>query len=284
MRRSTRWGALILVPTLAALFTLGCGSESEVKVADPAPNDSRTTAAPSAPAPTAAIPNTTAPTTTPTVKPAAGKATLTGKVIYAGDPPKRRAINFGPEKKCHVAHTTPPLEESLVVGPERGIQWALVRIAGKVPGTFKPPATPAVFDQSGCVFKPHVLAVQSGQEVVIKNSDTVLHNVRSEAVMNSPFNRNLPKEGDSMTVKFDSTEVGIKVKCDVHFWMEGYIHVIPHPFFAVTAADGSYSIPDLPPGTYKLEVWHEKLGKQVQDVTVADGEIKTVGFEYKPKS
>jgi plastocyanin len=284
MRLRKKWGILILVPAAAVLCILGCGSETGTKPAAKGTGDSGTAAAPSVSTPSAPTPTPSTPSKAPDVKPAAGKATVYGKVRYAGEPPKRRAINFGPEQKCHVAHKTPPLEESVVVSPDKGLQWALVRVAGKVPGTFKPPAKPAELDQKGCVFIPHILAVQAGQDILIKNSDTILHNVRSEAVLNSPFNRNLPKEGDTMTVKFDSGEIGIKMKCDVHFWMEGYIHVIPHPFFAVTGPDGSYSIPDLPPGDYKLEVWHEKLGKQSQDVTVADGETKTVEFEFKPKS
>lgn len=292
MFRRAKWGLLALIPATAVLCALGCGDQPAAK----APTGATT----APPGPSAVVPGTTTPAATapavppsaapasPAVatKPAAGKAFVVGKVRYAGDPPKRKVINFGPEKKCHTHHDTPPLDESVVVSADKGVQWALVRVSGKVPGSFKPPASaaPLEYDQKGCMFRPHVLAVMAGQEVVIKNSDPLLHNVRAEAVINSAFNRNLPKEGDVMTVKFDSPEVGIKVKCDVHFWMEGYIHVLANPFFAVTGPDGSYAIPDLPPGSYKLEVWHEKLGKVTQDVTVADGETKAVEFELKPKS
>jgi plastocyanin len=204
-------------------------------------------------------------------------------VTYNGDPPKRKLINFGPEKKCCDAHKTPPTDETIVVGDDRAIKWVLVRIAGKVPGNFPPPTAPAVLDQKGCIFTPHVLAVRAGQPIEIKNSDEVLHNVRCEAVMNPPFNRNLPKPGDKMTVTFDAPETGLKLKCDVHFWMGGYIHVLPHPFFAVTADDGTFTVANVPPGTHKFEAWHEKLGKLTQEVTVKAGETRTVEFVFQPK-
>lgn len=219
----------------------------------------------------------------PDTKAAAGTATLVGRVSYNGEPPKRKPINFGPELKCHEQHKTPPEDESIVVSTDRSIRWVLVRIASKVPGTFAAPSAPVVLDQKGCIFAPHVVALQMGQEFEIKNSDPVLHNIRCEAVINPPFNRNLPKVGDSLKMKFDVQEVGMKLKCDVHFWMAGYIHVISNPFFAITGEDGRFTIPKLPPGTHKLEVWHEKLGKQSKEITVKDGEVQTVDFVFEPK-
>jgi plastocyanin len=217
------------------------------------------------------------------VQPAAGTASIVGKVLFNGEPPKRRPINFGPEKKCHEHHETPPLDDTLVVSADKGIQWVLVRISSKVPGTFAPPSKPAVLDQKGCIFLPHILPVMVGQEVEIRNSDPVLHNVRCEATLNPSFNRNLPKPGDVYTLKFDSAEVGMKLKCDVHFWMGGQIHVLPHPFFATTGENGAFTINKVPPGTHKLEAFHEKLGKLVQDITVKEGEVKTIDFTFQPK-
>lgn len=222
-------------------------------------------------------------TTPPDVKPTAGTGAIVGRVAYNGDPPKPREINFGAEKKCHMHHDKPPTDESLVVSADKAVKWALVRVAGKVPGDYPPPKEAAVLDQKGCVFTPHVLAIQAGQSIEIKNSDEVLHNVRCEANINSPFNFNLPKVGDTKTVKFDAAETGLKLKCDVHFWMGGVVHVSPHPFFAVTGDEGQFKIEKLPPGTHKLEVWHEKLGKQTKDVTVKEGEVLTVDFSFDPK-
>jgi plastocyanin len=283
MKRSTVWGTAVLTVATGLLAAVGCGDQpagSKATTTPPAQqtatNDKAATTPATSPAPT----TTAAPVD---IKPAAGTAAIVGKVKYNGEPPKRKAINFGPEKKCHEHHTSPPMEETLVVSGDRGIQWTLVRVAGKVAGNFPPPSKPAVLDQKGCVFTPHVLPVMAGQEVEIRNSDPVLHNVRLEATLNPPFNRNLPKPGDAMTVKFTAAEVGLKIKCDVHFWMGGYIHVLPHPFFAVSGEDGAFTIDKLPPGTHKLEAWHEKLGRQAQEVTVKDGEVKTVEFVFQPK-
>lgn len=219
----------------------------------------------------------------PDVKPSAGTGAVVGRVAYNGDPPKPREINFGAEKKCHLHHDKPPTDEALVVSADKSVKWVLVRVAGKVPGDYPPPKAAAVLDQKGCVFSPHVLAIQAGQAVEVKNSDEVLHNVRCESAINPPFNFNLPKVGDTKAVKFDAAETGVKLKCDVHFWMGGVVHVIPHPFFAVTGDDGRFQIEKLPPGTHKLEVWHEKLGKQTKDVTVKAGEVLTVDFSFDPK-
>ncbi|MFO0847336.1 MAG: carboxypeptidase regulatory-like domain-containing protein [Gemmataceae bacterium] len=283
------WRTAAGAAVLGLLAPLGCGGGSSSAPAGAGkagghavspPAD--TTPKPAATAPTAAAAPTPAPTTPPDIKPTAGAGTLVGRVSYNGEPPKRKPINFGAEKKCHEHHETPPTDDSLVVGSDRSVQWVLVRVAGKVPGSY-PPGPPVVLDQKGCVFTPHVVAVQEGQEVDIRNSDPVLHNVRCEAVVNPAFNRNLPKPGDSMKVKFDAAEVGMKLKCDVHFWMGGVIHVIPHPFFAVTGADGRFTIPKLPPGTYKLEAWHEKLGKQSKEITVKEGGVQTADFTFEAK-
>jgi plastocyanin len=278
------WTVPLGVVAAGLLAAVGCGDQpagDSAKSAPPAQqtqtSDKPTATADAAPA------KTTAPSAPVDIKPAAGTAAIVGKVHYNGEPPKRKPINFGPEKKCCDAHKTPPLDDSLVVSPAREVQWVFVRIAGKVPGNYPPPSKPAVLDQHGCIFSPHVLPVMAGQEIEIRNSDEVLHNVRGESVLNPPFNRNLPKASEPLKVKFAAPEVGVKVKCDVHFWMGGYVHVMQHPFFAVTGEDGSFTINKVPPGTYKLESWHEKLGKQSQEITVKDGEVKTVEFTYQPK-
>jgi len=285
MKRSTWWTLAICV-TATALIALGCSEQTTPNGAGPAakapPLAQEVVAAPVAAPQTSAPPNPLPPAAV-TAKPAAGTATLVGVVRYNGEPPKRRPVNMGPEKACCDQHKTPPLEETLVVGPDRSIQWVLVRIASKVPGTYPTPTEPAVIDQKGCIFAPHVLAVRPGQTVEVRNSDQVLHNVRCDAVLNQSFNRNLPKGTEALKVSFASPEVGIKVKCDVHFWMGSYVHVVPHPFFAVTGADGAFTIAKVPPGTHRLEAWHEKLGKQAQEVTVKDGEVKAIEFVFQPK-
>jgi plastocyanin len=284
--RKTLWKVFGTLPALALAAVLGCGQDPAEKGAGggdrpaAAPTSDVRPATPPAPAEAAPAKSSAAPVV---AAPVEGTATIVGKVRYAGDPPKRRPINFGPEKKCCDAHKTPPLDDTLVVSPNKEVQWALVRIGGRVPGAFPPPKEKAVLDQHGCIFTPHVLAVQTGQEIEIRNSDPLLHNVRCEATLNPSFNRNLPKEKDTTTVSFSTAETGVKFKCDVHFWMGGFVHVLPHPFFAVTGEDGGFTIARVPPGTYKLETWHEKLGKLTQDVTVKAGDVQTVEFVYPAK-
>jgi hypothetical protein len=123
--------------------------------------------------------------------------------------------------------------------------------------------------------------MQVGQTLEIKNSDPTLHNVHALAKVNREFNEGQPVQGMISKKKFDKPEVMIKFKCDVHAWMNSYMAVLPHPYFAVSGADGSFTIQGLPPGTYTLEAWHEKFGAQTQPITVGPKESKQVSFTFK---
>jgi hypothetical protein len=121
----------------------------------------------------------------------------------------------------------------------------------------------------------------AGQSLDILNSDPTLHNIHALPEKNDAFNLGMPVQGMKYTKKFDKPEVMIRIKCDVHGWMGAYCGVLPHPFFAVSAADGSFMIKDLPAGTYTIEAWHEKLGTQTQQITVGDKESKAANFTFK---
>jgi hypothetical protein len=118
-----------------------------------------------------------------------------------------------------------------------------------------------------------------GQGIEFHNSDPVTHNVRGSATRNTAFNNNFAPKSVTKT-KFESPEVGIPLKCDIHFWMSGYVHVFPHPFFTITGDDGSYVISGIPPGTYTLICWHETLKTKTQSVTLKAGEVKQIDFEF----
>jgi plastocyanin len=200
--------------------------------------------------------------------------------VYQGTPPKPKAINFGPEKICAGLHQDkPPVYENLVVNPNSTVKWALVAIRGNVPGTYPPPDQPVVVDQAGCIFQPHVVAALAGQEIDYRNSDPVTHNIRSTPSRNSAFNHNFAPTSN-LRSKFDSPEVGIPLKCDIHFWMSSYIHVLPHPYFAITGDDGSFVISGVPPGKYTLLAWHETLKTQTQLITLNAGEVKEIDFKF----
>jgi plastocyanin len=149
--------------------------------------------------------------------------------------------------------------------------------------TFSAPAAPVVIDQEGCRYKPHSMGVQVGQGIEIRNSDPLLHNIKAKPTKNRGFNISQPRAGMKTTRTFTAPEVMVPFECNVHGWMNAYVGVLPHPFFATTGADGSFSIKGLPPGTYTIEAWHEKYGVQSATVTVAGTESKTQEFTFAAK-
>ena len=127
---------------------------------------------------------------------------------------------------------------------------------------FPIPTEPVVLDQDKCRYTPRVLGVRVGQPLQIRNSDPLLHNVRSNGVINQAFNKSTPLEGVSFNHTFATKEVMVPFKCDVHGWMSAYVGVLDHPYFGTTAPDGKVVLGNLPPGTYTIEAWHEQLGTQ----------------------
>ncbi|HUF51788.1 MAG TPA: carboxypeptidase regulatory-like domain-containing protein, partial [Longimicrobiales bacterium] len=132
----------------------------------------------------------------------------------------------------------------------------------------------------GCVYEPHVLGVRAGQEFIIRNSDPLLHNVNAAPTTNRTFNIGQPRAGMETRRSFTQPEIMIPVTCQVHGWMESYIGVLDHPYFAVTSADGSFRLENLPPGTYTIEAWHEQYGTQTQTVTVAAQQTGQAEFTF----
>jgi plastocyanin len=207
-------------------------------------------------------------------------AVIVGWVNYDGEAPKPKAINFGAEKICGDLNRDKAANyETLLINPNGTVKNTLVAIRGKVPGDYPAPANPVVVDQVGCIFTPHVVAILAGQEIEFRNSDPVSHNIRFVATRNPAFNNVFATKSSTKT-KIESPEFGIPLKCDIHFWMSGYVHVLPHPFFAITGDDGSFAISGVPPGTYTLISWHESLKPKTESVTVGAGEVKQVDFTF----
>jgi plastocyanin len=195
-------------------------------------------------------------------------ATITGLVHLTGTPAANEPIDMSEEPTCAQKHSERPTKET-VIANNGMLKNAFVYVKEGLPaGNYPASNEPVVLDQNGCVYKPHVFGVKTGQEFTIKNSDGLSHNINARPSVNRTFNVSQPRNMESKK-SFSQKEVMVPVRCDVHGWMEAYIGVLDHPYFAVTGDDGSFRITGLPPGTYTVEAWHEKLGTQTTTVTVA---------------
>jgi hypothetical protein len=194
---------------------------------------------------------------------------VTGSVKFTGAKPAMPAIDMSDEAKCKAKYPATPHEEMVVVNPNGTLANVFVYVKAGLPAgyTAPKPAGPVVLDQNGCRYHPHVFGMLVGQTLQIKNSDGILHNIKAKGVKNRPFNISQPSVMTSEKT-FTAPEVMVPLECNVHGWMHAWAGVLPHPFFAVTGADGSFSIKGLPPGTYTIEAWHEKYGTQTATVTV----------------
>jgi plastocyanin len=205
---------------------------------------------------------------------AQGGGTVEVEVKYTGAPDVQKLKVNKDTEKCG----TEAMVEKVLVGPNKGLSNAVVSVAG---AKGAPTAKKAVIDQHGCKFVPHVVAMTPG-EIEIKNSDDILHNIHTYSTANPPINKAQPKFKKVMTEKFEKPEI-IKVTCDVHSWMLGWIAVMPHPFFGITDGSGVTKIDNVPAGKQTIEVWHETLGKVTKDVEVKPGQTAKVSVEMVKK-
>ena len=203
---------------------------------------------------------------------------ISGTVKFKGTAPAPKKLDVGKDKE--VCAKTPKVDQSLVVNNGNLVN-AVITITDIQKGK-KIELKKVTLDQNGCEYKPHVLAFPAGSTVEILNPDGILHNVHSYSKVNSPFNQAQPKFKKSLDVKIEKPEA-IEIKCDVHGWMHGWLVSTETPYFAVTDNSGSFKLADVPAGSYTVEVWHEKLGKSTQKVTVKAKEDAKVNFEVAGK-
>ena len=195
---------------------------------------------------------------------------VTGSIMLEGEPPAAEMIRMNSDPVC-VKQATDNETNYYVVGEGGGLGNVFVYVKEGLQGSFPPSSDTVILDQQGCRYMPHVFGIQVGQTLQVVNSDPTLHNIHATPANNPEFNTGQPIQGMTFDRTFDNVEVMVPFKCDVHGWMNAYLGVLDHPFFAVTTPDGSFDISGLPPGDYVIEAWHEELGTQTQNVTVAEG-------------
>ncbi len=242
---------------ILALGTIGCGKKQE--------------------APT----TTEAPTAGKTVDPATAGA-ISGTVKFTGTAPPPVRIRMDADAACAKMHRGPVTVREVETGDGGGLARVVVYVKEGLEGySFPAPTETIELDQEGCMYHPRVLAVRAGQSIEILNSDDTTHNIHPIPKINREWNRSQPPKGEKIVDSFARQEVAIPVKCNIHPWMQAYIAVIAHPYFQVTGESGAFELKNLPPGTYTLEAWHEKLGTTTQQVTIGPNESKVVEFVFQ---
>lgn len=203
-----------------------------------------------------------------------GTVKLTGKV------PEAKALNMNGDAFCAKKGGK---DEEIVASSKGELKNVVVRVTKGATGAFQAPSSEVVLDQDGCLYKPRVVVAQAGQNITIKNSDQTLHNVHTYKGPATLFNQAQPQNFPPIKKKFPTAGDVVKFKCDVHPWMTAYVVVTDNPFAAVTGDDGSFTIKDVPAGTYTVEIWHEKLGTKTQQVKVTDGKPSELKVELAAK-
>jgi plastocyanin len=266
--RAQSWA--IAAALLAILVAASCGSRTDEQGGTP-PESMAAAGAAGGEAATLPLP-----------EPGSG-GLIAGRALLAGTPPAAATINMDADPYCTSSHATAPASESLVVNADGSLRNVFVYLKrGLAAGVrYAAPSEPVLLDQVGCQYRPHVFGIQVGQPLTIRNTDGTLHNVHTLSRNTKAFNIGMPEQGREVTRRFDAEEIMVRIKCDVHPWMESWAGVLAHPFFAVSGDGGAFAIRDVPPGTYTLEAWHETLGTQVKTVTVAAGAPATLDFTFQ---
>tara|TARA_B100000676_G_scaffold4108_1_gene3732 strand:+ start:1671 stop:2381 length:711 start_codon:yes stop_codon:yes gene_type:complete len=212
-------------------------------------------------------------------------ADITGVIKLDGPQPKRPPLPLTPESRKLYEGKPYPRDEVELVSAKGEIKNVFVYIRKGLPAgkTYPTPKKPALLDQQQSMFRPRIQGLFVGQDFAMRNSDPIIHNVRSLSQENRPFNIVQPAGTPDRLKRFSDKEGPIELRCDYHRWMRAFIFVMEHPFFAVTDAQGSFTIKNLPPGEYTLATWHESFGENKQTIRTGVDGLKGVMLRYKPK-
>ncbi len=202
---------------------------------------------------------------------------IAGRVTFKGPVPPPRTIRIDKDRPTCKHH--PALVPLIVVDDQGNVSEAVVSLADVDEGKgFSRADSRIKVNQHGCRFRPHVQAFPAGTTVKLVNSDPVAHNVNATKGGGTLFNILQPHEGMSATYRFDESGV-VTLKCNVHDWMSGYLHVMEHPYYQVTGTDGAFRLKRVPPGKYSLRVWQEHLGERSMAVVVEAGKTTELNIE-----
>jgi hypothetical protein len=214
---------------------------------------------------------------------AAGEGKITGTVKLDGPAPHMKGIDMAKDPFCSKAHATDPAHlETYVAGANGGLENVVLYISDWSGTALTSTAVP-VFDQKNCMYVPHVLAMDTGQTFKVNTSDQTAHNIHPlpNPMVNVGWNQSQPPGAPAIEKSWKNPEI-IPVQCNIHPWMHGWFVVVKGPY-ATTDANGSYTIQNVPPGSYTVTAWQEAAGTQTQKVTVAAGAAATADFTFKAK-
>ena len=262
MSRNRFWLLLALCCALTVLVACGGGGDEGSSEGEETPQASSEAPAGSAPA-----------------VDTANAGSVKGTVTYDG-PDEDTPIAMNADPTCASLHTS-PVDTGMYQVKDGKLGNVFVYVKSGLEGkSFPAPTEKKELDQQGCMYQPRVFGIQVGQTLTIKNSDATLHNIHAMPAANTEFNQGQPIQNMTFDKTFDKPEIGLHFKCDVHPWMSAYANVVENPYYAVSGDDGTFTIDQLPAGTYTLEAWHEKLGTATQQVTVTAGQPVDVTFAF----
>jgi len=209
-----------------------------------------------------------------------GRGTIRGYVRLTGKLPGNPVIRMTRDPMCGRLNAGKQVVQQTVLARLDGsMANVFVQLEGSFPGT-PVPSQPVTIDQRACIYTPRVVGVRIGQVLQVRNSDNLLHNVHSLSGRGNGFNVGQPIAGMTNEFRLKEEETMLRLSCDVHTWMRAYIGVVKHPYFAVSQADGTFEIANVPPGSQTIQAWHEQYGALRQTVVVKPGAPTMVTFAY----
>ncbi len=263
-----------MIAMFSILFLTGCGAKKENPSSESVSPTTQTSNLPAI----SAEPKPVAPLETKI----ASAPGISGKIVLKGTPPPERDVVMEPT--CGKLHKTAPKTRLYVVGAGGELADVFVCIKEGLGGkTLEPASEPVLLDQVGCEYVPYVIGLQTKQKLLVRNSDPVMHNVHPlpKVSGNKESNKAQMPKGKEYEYTFENPEVFLTYKCDIHPWMNAYVGVVEHPFFAVSGKDGAFHIQNVPAGKYVVEAYHRKAGKQTKEITVAHGQSQPIEFSFE---